>query len=244
MRKGGTGLVKAKRKGGELQPDGKIVFGRNALGQPICCAHPNSPKGPCQSPFVMPNGRCKAPGHGGNAASGVDNGMFQHGKYSSVLKGDLSANFRALQADKNLISMRDNIALHGARVMELLEQLDQQNDLAKFKDILLSLAIVRSAFRAGESDKVEEGLDKIAMIAEGAIDNDKLWERVSVHMELQRKQAETETKTMALAYKMMTGEEVYYILTTLKSAINEHVVDPQAKSALGKTLRMLNVGAE
>lgn len=236
---GGTSHTKALKKGAQILPSGKRFFAVNASGTPICGAKVRRKEegATCQSVFIMANGRCRV--HGGLQKRGVDNINFIHGDYASVLKGDLAANFKALKQDKNLVSMRSNIALLGGRIIELCEQLDGTNNRDSWAQALYLTESIRSAAAKNDSAKVELYIDKLKSLIEGAIDNDKLWDKIGQTAELQRKQAETEQKLVGLAYKMMSGEEMYYILTVLTNEINSAVSDPQVRAHLGSTIKRL-----
>ena len=165
-----------------------------------------------------------------------------HGGYAAVLKGDLASNFRVQREDKNLLSMQDNIALFKAKITELLSQLDAQNDKEKFDTLAILTNSARSAFRAGESDKLEELFDKMTNVIESAINNDSLWKDVAKFAEAHRRAAETEQKLVGLAYKMVSGDELYNILTVLKHEINTTIQDPEVRAHFGKVLKRLVSG--
>jgi hypothetical protein len=75
----------------------------------------------------MKNGKCRL--HGGATPGGVASPHFRHGRrsrYLKLLSGDLRAGFRAALSDKQLLSLREEVALLTARTMQLLDRLRTQ----------------------------------------------------------------------------------------------------------------------
>src|SRR5262249_6287063 len=86
---------------------------------------------PCRA-AAMPNGRCRL--HGGATPGGAASPHFRPGKRSRHLKllsGDLRAGFRAALNDKQLLSLREEVALLTARTMQLLERLRTEEGAAR-----------------------------------------------------------------------------------------------------------------
>lgn len=75
--------------------------------------------GRCVKP-AMPNGRCRF--HGGLSLVGPASGTFKHGRYSKLLPKGLAAHYSAARSDRELLGLREEIALVDARMMQLLEQ--------------------------------------------------------------------------------------------------------------------------
>ena len=81
---------------------------------------------PCRA-AAMKNGKCRL--HGGATPGGVASPHFRHGRrsrYLKLLSGDLRAGFRAALSDKQLLSLREEVALLTARTMQLLGRLRTQ----------------------------------------------------------------------------------------------------------------------
>ena len=85
----------------------------------ICGAKTRSGK-PCRT-YPMANGRCRI--HGGKSLKGIASPRFKTGKYSKYLPEKVRTRYLATIVDKDLISLRDEIALNDVYLIELLESM-------------------------------------------------------------------------------------------------------------------------
>jgi len=78
--------------------------------------------------------------HGGTTPRGAASPHFKIGRYSRSLPGHLVAAYEEALSDPRLLSLRDDIALTDAMLMETLSQLDDDTPAAKerriFREVL------------------------------------------------------------------------------------------------------------
>jgi hypothetical protein len=76
--------------------------------------------GRCQQPGSGAGGRCKF--HGGASPTGIASPHFEHGRYSKYLPAGLSTHYTTARADRDLVGLRDELALVDARIASLFER--------------------------------------------------------------------------------------------------------------------------
>ena len=89
--------------------DGNIVY---------CGAKLQNKDRTCRRTDIGPRGRCRI--HNGWAAVGQDANRFKTGRYSKHLPATLVADYQAALADPELLSLRHEIALTRAQILEVL----------------------------------------------------------------------------------------------------------------------------
>ncbi len=104
---------------------------------------------PCRT-FPMANGRCRL--HGGKSLKGIASPRFKTGKYSKYLPEKVRTHYQETIVDKDLISLRDEIALNDAHLIELLGSMKSgevsQDDPKLWRKISRSMDLKRRLVNA------------------------------------------------------------------------------------------------
>lgn len=80
---------------------------------------------PCKA-AAMKNGRCRI--HGGKSLSGAASGTFKHGRFSTCAPAKLASKIEQGLSDPELLSLRDDVALQDAFILERLEKVKEDPD--------------------------------------------------------------------------------------------------------------------
>jgi hypothetical protein len=96
-----------------------------------CGAKTRSGK-PCRM-AAMPNGRCRM--HGGMSPKGASHPSFIHGRWSKYIPKNLRAVYDAVVNDKELYSMREEIAVLKSTEAQLMQVIDNLRDATKKDDV-------------------------------------------------------------------------------------------------------------
>ncbi len=132
--------------------------------------------------------------HGGRARIGVANGNFRNGRYSRVLGNTpLAEAFEAARNDPELISLRDLLAVHDARLEELLARLGA-NSAADWERAGNALVVYQDALRLTPEQAPARLTDLAAVLQEGA-SAETTWNKIQRISEQRRKLTDTEGKT-------------------------------------------------
>lgn len=181
----------------------------------------------------MANGRCYL--HGGKSLVGPASPQYVNGRYSKHLPTRIAAAYRDAQADPDLISVRDEIALVDARTNEVLSRLDSKEAAAHW----LQLKGLVDLFRSGTADKRLEAADALSAWSVEALSDYAVWSEVLDLMERRRKLAETESKRLAAMGQMITSERAMILLAHVVDICRRNVKDRNELSAISREIGQL-----
>ncbi len=117
----------------------------------------------------MPNGRCRM--HNGNAAAGIANGNYKHGrnsKYLTAIPSRLKTAYRQLRERDDLLEQSNEIALIDARLRDVLARVDTGEAGALWRDLQAALAEFEKARAKGIAGvpDMNAALERMKMLIE------------------------------------------------------------------------------
>lgn len=198
-----------------------------------CCGAKTRAGGTCANPPML-NGRCRM--HGGTQKRGVGHHLLKHGRYSLNLPTRLAARYAEAQADPDLISVRQEIALVDARLEDLLGRVDTGEAGAIWAGVRAAVDEYRKTSDAAEK---AEAFARIESLSVEGFSDYASWGEVLELIERRRKLAETETKRLAAMGQAITAERAMVLLGTVVDIIRTHVTDRNALAAISHDLGRL-----
>lgn len=178
-------------------------------------------------------GRCKL--HGGSSLSGVNHGMYKHGRRSGALPRRLLADFQQAAVDPELMSLRGDIALIDARITDLLKRVDSGEAGSLWRQAKTAM----SNFRKAQNSKTMEAETKRQIMAESLSSLEQLitkgvgdyraWDELGKSMNDRRRMIDSEHKRAVAMGQMMTADAVITLIDSIQSIIKETVSDPDLR---------------
>lgn len=205
---------------------------KNERGQVICGAkRPNSEEKCGNFRIDKNNGRCRF--HGGNSVRGVNHPMFIHG---STSKYYLPEGTHELYLDslnnKELVTLREEIALLDARIRQLTNELKTgaSDDSWKTLDDLWDDFMY--AVRSGDHAKQQTLLITLNDHIKNSVEERKSWMDIERLVEKRRKLVGTEATRMKEANQFLTAEQCIAMVSAVVVAVKEAVhkyVEPKTQ---------------
>lgn len=252
--------MKPKEKPIDVTKDGYPIWGKNADGKRVCyakkdpCACDHKLKEHVASKCTLcscekyratgrdqrcmrtivnrENGRCNS--HGGKMPRGKKHYNYKDGtksKYELPLR--LRGTYENALTDKNLLGLRNDIAMIHARVQELLTLIDQEDVAQIWKDLSREFALFEVAMREGADGAIAKRLSNVRILIQRGVKDGSLWQEIRETVEGKRKLIESERKYLIESKHMMTAERVLSLLAVvgdiLSVAVNRHVKDEEIK---------------
>lgn len=215
------------------------AFLTNAKGRRICGAKRAGGRGTCQSTILGPNGRCRI--HGGWRKRGVANHAFKHGRYSTALPEKLRADYEAQRTDGDLLTLREEIALVDALIMERLRTLGSGQTGELWQQLQYRYNEARMAAALGEKARMQRHFAAMReLIEEGASPSSERRELLDL-MERRRRMVETERRLLVEMGLMLSANDLLTTLAVVVSIIEEHVEDGKVRARIGNDIRRLVV---
>jgi hypothetical protein len=210
----------------------------------MCGAKSKRSGKPCRAP-AMANGRCHI--HGGKSLGGLASPTFKTGAHSRNLAAhlppNLRARFEAAMADRELLSLRECVALTDLRLQESLDHLNS-SDSASFRAHLLQLWEKLEAVNVAKDDperatKVAATLTEIGKaIRAGAFQVD-AFEEMSKAVKERMDATGREIRRLLEMNQIITPEQAMAILIALNAAIQKHVPDSSVRSAIASEFQRI-----
>jgi hypothetical protein len=179
--------------------------------------------------------------HGGASPSGIASPSFKHGRYSKNLPERLAAKYGEALSDTKLLELRDEIALVGTRLAELVERIDTGESAQRWKALQTAYVNLQDATRSGDKVKFLTAMAALGSAIEAGGQDYATWREIAELMEQRRKLVESEHKRLVAMQQMITAEQALTLLAVITDTVRKHVSDPAALAAISADFRALTV---
>jgi hypothetical protein len=179
--------------------------------------------------------------HGGSSLSGLASPSLKTGRYSKRLPERLAERYGEALADPKLMELRDEIALMGTRLGELVERLDTGESLRHWQSVQAAYRDIAAAIRISDKALLRAGLSALDTAVEAGLDNYATWKEIVDLTEARRKLVETEQKRLVAMQQMITSEQAMILLAVLTNIVRKHVTDPNVLASISTELKQLTV---
>jgi hypothetical protein len=192
----------------------------------------------CRAP-AMANGRCRI--HGGLTPRGTALPQFRHGRYSKLLPARLADRYQEMLGDQDLTSLRNDLALTEARLIEALEQIRDGVSAAHVQAI-------RDAFERYVSlgpsiDPAHEAawttLRAAVETNRGVEDDTATWREVERLTDRKARLVAAEQRHLQAAQQTITVAQAMAYAAALADAVRQHVTDPHTLVAIVRDFEQL-----
>ena len=252
----------AKYKGKLLTEEeyraGKALF-KEAMndGRPRCQAYSRtkiksmlaSPDYPYEDLSVWAEAQCRNPvsegydvcgRHGAGFASRGNRGgrPLIHGRYSKALKDlRLRERYEEALADDHLYELREEMALLGARVADLLDKWgDNAPDMEELGDIVLLLG---QALQAHNLDVAQEEYLRLAEITNSGRGQWAVWHEIRDLIEQQRKLTVTELGRLEKLQNFLTAQQAMGFLASIVDILDRAKLPIEIRRNVANEFRLL-----
>jgi hypothetical protein len=179
--------------------------------------------------------------HGGKSLAGLASPSFKTGRYSSRLPERLAGRYGEALADPKLLELRDEIALVGTRLGELVEHLGSGEALQHWRAAQTAHSDIAAAIRTSDKTLLRAGLSALAAAVEAGMDDYATWRDIAELVEQRRKLVESEHKRLVAMQQMITSEQAMILLAVITDTVRKYVSDPTALAAISAEFRALTV---
>lgn len=178
--------------------------------------------------------RCRL--HGGKTPVGPASPHWKHGDYSRYMPTNILPRFDAAMADLNYGSLKKQIALAEARILELLEHLSK-GTAKRWPTLQLAFARVAEAAEANDASKLAKSMSTLGAIIDAGCAAERTWGEIYDVMDLRRRLTDVEGKNLERLRLTMTFEQGLALIQTVVRILTTHVHDPEVLSQIGQGLR-------
>jgi hypothetical protein len=201
------------------------------------CGAKNRRGEPCQRWALAGRTRCRL--HGGKSLVGSACPHFRSGRYSAYVPERLRARYAQAEDDAELLSLRSELALLDARLVDLLSRADSGESGQLWTDLKRAHRAFTMAKRSADVARMQTTLARVEQLIDSAVDDHQVWGEIGELIEQRRRLAESEQKRLVTLQQMMTAEQAMAIIHRVVDIVSRHVTDRQALSAIVVDMRAL-----
>jgi hypothetical protein len=191
----------------------------------------------CRNPAMRGLEVCRM--HGGKTPRGPASVHFKDGRYSKFLPSRLFAAYQHAAHDPELMSLRRDIALTDARIVDLLKRVDTGEAGAIWREAQAAMAKFRLEQAKNHVDGMMLAITQVErLISKGAGDY-AVWGEIAELIEQRRKLVESEARRLREAHDSLTAEQAMALLAQVVATIQRHVTDRQVLAAIALEFQAL-----
>jgi hypothetical protein len=161
--------------------------------------------------------------HGGKSKSGMESANYKHGRYSRVLPVRLQQSYEQATKHPHLLSVRKDLAVCEALLMETFQRLDTGESGHLWSDLQGTLAAFEAAERRGDAGRMGEHMATIRGLIRRGHEESEVLADICRLWDSRCKLTLTEQKTLVALDQMMTKEQLLYYMGVMTEAIVRHV---------------------
>ncbi len=185
----------------------------------------------------MPNGRCYL--HGGKSLAGQASPRFRTGRYSKYLPARLQDRYQTAVEDRELLAMREDIALLDARIGELVERIDTRESGAAWMAAHTALSLYFQNYQSRRPEAVEKAAQALTDLDEAitrGLSDYQNWAEINATLEQRRKLVESERKRLVEMQQVITAERAVLLFSAFVDIIKRNVTDRSQLTAITREL--------
>lgn len=186
------------------------------------CGAKNRQGEPCRV-APMPNGRCHR--HGGATPGGIGSPHLKHGRYSRYLPERLLGRYEEALSDRELLGLRDDIALLQARIDQKLADLDTGESEAAWTVLASQVGALAAHWGTGDRDGVQHAVHAMQQTLERGLGEARAFEEIGALMRQKAALAKQEQARMVLLKQMISAEEALAMIAAITAIVREVVGD-------------------
>lgn len=184
-------------------------------------------------------GSTKCAMHGGKTPRGIASPHLKHGKYSKVLPARLLDRYHESLADEEALSMREELGLIDARLVELLNLIEAGGSPKRWKDLKEALDSFKKAINSGDHNTASTKMQQMNKLIEQGQGDGSLWAEIQKLVTQRDCLVTNERKRILEAKQYITLEQHSTLVVALYQAVKTHVHDRRVLQLIGADLAKL-----
>jgi hypothetical protein len=188
-----------------------------------CTAKAKQRQEQCRLPAVPGMDKCRF--HGGLTPRGPAAATFKTGKYSRFLPSRMLARYHEVLADPELTSLRSELALVDARLIELLGRVHSGESGALWRALRKAYRAFKFYQQTGDVVKMREAFAEMEAHLDAAAADTEAWAEIHALVESRRKLAATESQRLVMLKQMITCEQAMVFIGVITDVVTRHITD-------------------
>jgi hypothetical protein len=177
--------------------------------------------------------------HGGKTPRGPASANYKDGRHSRFLPSRMFAAYRAAGLDPELMSLRQDLALLDARIIDVLKRVDTGEAGSIW--IALQAAWVRLAQAQERADVVtyKIAFDDVGRLVNKGFGDTAAWREIGELIDQRRKLVASEQRRLTLAHEVLSRDQAMALMGQVVDILRRHVPDRDVLSAIALDMQAL-----
>jgi hypothetical protein len=177
--------------------------------------------------------------HGGKTPRGPASAHYKTGRHSTFLPSSMFAAYGAALHDPELMSLRQEIALVDARIIDVLKRVDTGEAGVLWSQAQDAMARFERAKAKQDVDAMHAALAEVQRLITGGTADYAAWHEVGALIEQRRKLVESEQRRLTLSAEVLSREQALALMGQVVDILRRHVPDRQVLQAIALDMQAL-----
>jgi hypothetical protein len=170
--------------------------------------------------------------HGGKTPRGPASVHWKTGRWSKFLPSRLLAHYRAARLDPELLSLREEVAVVDARIIDILRRVDTGESGALWRDVHAAMTLFEQRQARHDVKGMTEAFTRLQHLISRGVADDAAWGEIGTLIDQRRKLVESEQRRVTLAAEVLTREQALAFMGQIVDIVTRHVRDKQVLHAM------------
>jgi|SRR5271157_3131306 len=202
------------------------------------CVAWNSRRGQqCEHASLRGKSVCR--NHGGRSLAGIASPRFKSGRYSKNLPTRMINDYQDAIGDGELLSIREDLALYDARLIDLFKRVDTGEAGKLWNDTKAAWKRLKEAMRLKDAAATADAISELdEKIAKGHLDF-LAWREIYAVLNDRRRTAESEQKRLVAMNQMISSEDAMILVSAIVDVVRKNIPDREVLARISTEISVL-----
>jgi hypothetical protein len=177
--------------------------------------------------------------HGGKTPRGPASANYKDGRHSRFLPSRMFAAYRAAGLDPELMSLRQDLALVEARIIDVLKRVDTGEAGSIWINLQAAWVRLARAQARADADMYKIAFADVGCLVTKGFGDTVAWREIGELIDQRRKLVESEQRRLALAHEVLSRDQAMALMGQVVDILRRHVPDRDVLSAIALDMQAL-----
>jgi hypothetical protein len=177
--------------------------------------------------------------HGGKTPVGPGSATYKDGRRSKFLPSRMFADYQAAGIDPELMSLRNDLALIDARIIDVLKRVDSGEAGIIWQAAQATMARFDHAWQQKDGHGMEAAIEEMRRLVGQGVSDWQAWREVGKLIEARRKLVEGEARRLATAHEMMSKDQCLALVGRVVDILRRHIPDRTILGAIAVDMQAM-----
>lgn len=174
--------------------------------------------------------------HGGESKGGIESASLKTGRYSKYLPEKLLERYHESQSDKELLALREEVALLDSRLADLITRIDSGESGALWGKARALMTQYDEALHMGDSAMMQAKIHALRQLIEQGMGDYAVWGEIRSVIDDRRRLVESERKRLIDMQQMIRAEDATLLVMRIIDIIKTGVTSKLDRARVTREL--------